>query len=206
MLEKKWDGELREVEAQVEGISVFAGGGWFISQNECKEFARDQIPYGQFQWFAFIVIYLQFVTGEKVSTAESQRDKLHTSKVRKNKDQFIIISAFEADINPIMGRMGEVKESSTPLTSVRMPYLWNYHDRFRIVYPRASESLHNKIIKLQAQINWEFQIHMESRLMVSKFLGKCGVFWSEMEVEVGDFRLRLVTTMYGETALSEGRP
>ena len=46
---------------------------------------------GQFQWYISIFIYLQFVIGEKVSTAESQRDGVHAAKVRKAKGHIIII-------------------------------------------------------------------------------------------------------------------
>ena len=38
-------------------------------------------------WFIDIVIYLQFLTGEKVSTVESQRDEVHEAKVRMTKKQ-----------------------------------------------------------------------------------------------------------------------
>ena len=54
---------------------------------KCKKFARYQISEVQFQWFISIVSYLQFVTGETVSTIESQRDEVHAEKVRKTKDQ-----------------------------------------------------------------------------------------------------------------------
>ena len=64
---------------------MFAGGGWFRSQIECDDFARDKIPEGKFQWFINIVSYLQFVTGEMVSTLESQGDENHAAKVRKTK-------------------------------------------------------------------------------------------------------------------------
>ena len=50
---------------------MFSGGIWFISQNECKELARDQIPEGKFQWLIAIVSYLNFVMGKKVSKGES---------------------------------------------------------------------------------------------------------------------------------------
>ena len=45
------------------------------------------INEGQFQWFIDIISYLQFVTREMVSTAESQTDEVHTSKVRKTKEK-----------------------------------------------------------------------------------------------------------------------
>ena len=70
---------------------LFSYWRWFRSQSECKDFARDKISEGQFQWFINIVRYLQFVTGETVSTLEFQRDKIHSAKVRKTKEQFIVI-------------------------------------------------------------------------------------------------------------------
>ena len=53
---------------------------------------RDKTPEGQFQYFIEIVSYLQVVTGETVSTAESHREKVHVAKVRKTKYQSIFIS------------------------------------------------------------------------------------------------------------------
>ena len=73
-LENKWEGELGEVEARVEGREVFEGGRCFRSQSEYEDFSRDHILDFQFKWFIDIVSYLKFVTGETVSTAEYQRD------------------------------------------------------------------------------------------------------------------------------------
>ena len=44
------------------------------------------IPAGQFHWFLYIVSYLQFVTGETVSSIESQPDEVHASKVWNMKE------------------------------------------------------------------------------------------------------------------------
>ena len=66
-----WEELLREVVSRVEGRAEFAGVRWFRSQSEYGDFARDQIPDGQFQRFIDIVINLKFVKGETVSTAES---------------------------------------------------------------------------------------------------------------------------------------
>ena len=44
--------------------------------------------------------------GEKVSTAEYQRDEVHAEKVRKKKEQSIVILVFETYIPPIMGGLG----------------------------------------------------------------------------------------------------
>ena len=49
------------------------------------------------------MIYLQFVMGETVLTAEYQCDGVHAAKVRNTKEQFILISAFKTDMLPIMG-------------------------------------------------------------------------------------------------------
>ena len=77
--------------------------------------------------------------------------------------------------------LGEGIESFTPLTVIRTPELWNAQDGVRGVYLRASKYLHNQIIKLQAGINWEFQKHMEARLLAIKILSKCGVLWAQIE-------------------------
>ena len=63
-----------------------------------------------------------------MSTVESQRDELHAAKVRKIKDQSIIISTFKIDVPPIIGELGEGKEYTTPLTENLTPELWNTHD------------------------------------------------------------------------------
>ena len=62
-------------------MSVFAGGRWSRLRMDCVEFAEKHIPAGQFHWFLYIVSYLQFVTGETVSSTESQTDEVHASKV-----------------------------------------------------------------------------------------------------------------------------
>ena len=58
---------------------------------ECMNFSENHILGGQFQWFIYIVSYLHFVTGETVSTSDSQKFEVHTAKVRKTKEQSIII-------------------------------------------------------------------------------------------------------------------
>ena len=91
------------MEERVDEIDVFVVGIWFRSQMECIEFATKDIPEGLFQWSIEIVGYLQFVTGETVSTADSQRDKVHASKVSfKNIDQFLshILKTY---VPPILG-------------------------------------------------------------------------------------------------------
>ena len=85
---------------------MFTGGRWFISQNECKEFSRYQILEGKLQWLIYIVTHLNVLTRETVSTAEYQRDEVHAEKVRKKKEQSIVILVFETYIPPIMGGLG----------------------------------------------------------------------------------------------------
>ena len=82
---------------------------------ECAEFAGKHTPEVQFQWFIDIVSYLQFVKGEKMHNSESQRDEVHVDKVWKTKEELIIISAFKTDVPPILGGLGDGKESTTPL-------------------------------------------------------------------------------------------
>ena len=183
---------------RVEGTAVFAGGRWFGLKIEREGFARDNILEGKFQWFIYIVSYIHFITGETVSTLESQRYEFHAAKVRKTKYQSIVILAFKTDIPTILGRLGEGKEISTLLTAIQTPELWNAHDGVRGVYPRASKSLHNQRIKLHAWINREFQIHTEARLLSSELLSKCGFFWAQMADDVEAFYLHLVTTTYRE--------
>ena len=50
-----------------------------------------------------------------MSTAESQKDDVHVDKMRKIKEQSIIISEFKTDVPPILGRLVEGKEYTTPL-------------------------------------------------------------------------------------------
>ena len=123
---------------------------WFRWKSKCEYFDREKIPERQFKWFIYIVRYLQFVTGETVSTLESHRDEVHTVKVKNTKEQYIVISSFKMDIPPLLRGLREGKDRSTPLTVIRTPELWNAHDGVRYVYPRASTSLHDQRIKLQA--------------------------------------------------------
>ena len=108
---------------------------------ESVDFAEKHIPKGKFQWFLDIVRYFQFVAGGAVSTAESQRDEVHASKVWKMREQSIVVLAFKTDMPPILGRLGEGKELTTPLTDIRTLELWNAHYGVRGVYPLASKYL-----------------------------------------------------------------
>ena len=85
---------------------MFADGMLFRSQSECEEYSRDKIVEGQFQWFIDIVSYLHCFTGETVFTLESQRDEVYAAKVRKMKEQSIVVSDFKMDIPPILGGLG----------------------------------------------------------------------------------------------------
>ena len=42
---------------------------------------------------------------------------------------------------PILGGLEEGKESTTPLTDIRTPKIWNAYDGVRRVQPRSSKSL-----------------------------------------------------------------
>ena len=48
-------------------------------------------------------------------TADSQRNDVNVAKVRKMRDRYIIIFDFKTDVPPILGGLGEGKESTTPL-------------------------------------------------------------------------------------------
>ena len=134
--------------------------------------------------------------GETVSTAESQQYEAHAAKVRKTKEKLIVISDFKIDVPPILGGLGEGKESTTPLTSTLTPGLWNSHYGVRGVHPKASKSLQDQILKLNMGINIELGCHMEARLMASDLLEKFCVFWSQLAAEIEAFQLHLVTTTY----------
>ena len=58
---------------------------------EFVDFAENHIPVGQFQWFLYIVSYIQFVIAETVSTAEWQQDEVHATKVRKTREKLIVM-------------------------------------------------------------------------------------------------------------------
>ena len=46
---------------------------------------------------------------------------------------------------------------------------------------------------------------MEARLLASELLAKCGVFWSKLAADIEAFQLGLVTTTYGEGAVTAGK-
>ena len=71
------------------------------------------------------------MTGETVLTAKLQQDKFHADKVRSTQGQSIAILAFKTYSPPILGGLGEWRESNTPLTDIRSPDLWNVHDGVR---------------------------------------------------------------------------
>ena len=106
-LEDKIKGQLNEVTARINGMTVFKGGRWFWSQMECVDFAEKHISVGQFQWFLDIVSYIQLFTGETASAADSHRDEVHVAKVRKTKEKSIFIPAFKTDVPPILGGLGK---------------------------------------------------------------------------------------------------
>ena len=83
-------------------------------------------------------------------------------------------------MSPILGGLGGGKELNTPLTVIRMPDIWNSHDGVREVYLRASKYLQDQILKLDVFINRELRHHIEAWLLASEFLGKCGVFSSQI--------------------------
>ena len=51
-------------------------------------------------------------------TAKSQQYEFHAEKVQKTKELSIVISALKKDVPPILGGLGEGKESTTPLTDI----------------------------------------------------------------------------------------
>ena len=77
---------MREVSARIDGMAIFTGRRWFWLHMECIEFSKKNIPEGQFQRFIDISRYLQCVTGETLSTMDSQKDELHADKVRNTKE------------------------------------------------------------------------------------------------------------------------
>ena len=106
---------------------------------------------------------------------------------------------------PTSGGLSEGKESTTPLTAIRNPELWNTHDGVIGVYPWASKYLGDHQIKIQAGINGDIGTHMEATLLASKLLGKCGVFWSHLAEEIEKLQMHLVNATYREDATAEGR-
>ena len=48
-------------------------------------------------------------------------------------------------------------------------------------------------------------MHMEAQILASKFLGKCGVYWSQFADEIEFFHIHLVTTTYGSSLYSSGK-
>ena len=121
--EDKWQEQLNEVADRIDGMAVFAGGRWFRLRIECVDFLENHIPVGQFQWFIDIVSDLQFMTGDTVSTVESQRYKVHTTKVRRTKDQSIFISDLKTYVLLILEGLGRGKKLTTPLTDIHTPEL-----------------------------------------------------------------------------------
>ena len=70
----------------------------------------------------------------------------------------------------------------------------------RVLYPRAFKSSYDQRIKLQEEINREFQAQTEARFLAIGFLGKRGVFWLQLAAEIEAFHMHMVTTTYGGIA------
>ena len=117
----------------------------------------------------------------------------------------IIISDFNKDVPPILGVLGEGGVSTTPLTDICTPELWNDHDGVSVLYLQEYNYIEGEILKFNAGINIELGRHMEAWLLASKFLRKCGVFWYQLATEIEAFRLHLVTTTYGEGCVETGK-
>ena len=109
-------------------MAIFLGGRWFWSRLECVDFAEKHIPARQFQWLLDTVSYLQFVKGETVLTVELQQGESHVSKVRKRREQSIVILVLKKDVPHILGGLRKGKELTTPLTDIRTPELWDAND------------------------------------------------------------------------------
>ena len=43
---------------------------------------------------------------------------------------------------------------------------------------------------------------MEEHLLASEILGKCGVLWCQLDVDIETFHVNLVTTTYGDGAIA----
>ena len=125
--------------------------------------------------------------------------------MRKTKEEPIVILEFKTVVPPILGGFVEGKGSTTPLTYIRTPNLCNYRNGARGLYPQAFKYLQDKRLNLNARINRYLVQHMEARLLASKFLGKCGVLWSQFSDELEAFHLHLVTTVYGEGVGAAGK-
>ena len=88
-----------------------------------------------------------------MTTEESQRDEVQTTKVWKTKGESINISASKTDVPPTLGKMGEGNEYITPLKAIQTPELWNSHDGVTGVYPRTLKSLQYQRLKWKEGIN-----------------------------------------------------
>ena len=56
------------------------------------------------------------MTGETVSTTESQQDEVHAAKFRNTKEKSIVIYSLKTDMNNVEKGLGERKDTATPLT------------------------------------------------------------------------------------------
>ena len=104
--------------------------------------------------------------------------------MRKTKKKSIFILAFKTDLPPILGGSREGKESTTPLTYICTPEIWNSRDGVRGLYPRAYKSLQDQRLNINTGITRYLGRHMEVRLLASELLGKYGVFWSQLAAEI----------------------
>ena len=76
---------------------------------EYVEFLVKHTLVGQVQRFIDIVSYHQFMTGETVLTAESQRPEVYVDKVNNTEEKSIVILAFKTYVHPILVGLGEGK-------------------------------------------------------------------------------------------------
>ena len=94
-------------------------------------------------------------------TAESQQDVVHAAKTQKTKDKYIVISYFKSCVPPILGGLGEGKESTTPLKAICTPDIWNAHDGVREIYLRSYKYLQDQSLNIDAGMNRYLGHHME---------------------------------------------
>ena len=62
-------------------------GCWFRGLDNYIYFSQKHVPEGQFQWFFYLVSYLQFIMDEIIDVVTSQRINIQESRVKRTSEQ-----------------------------------------------------------------------------------------------------------------------
>jgi hypothetical protein len=187
------EAKIRDLEAQMDNITVSMGGFQFKSVDDCETFILKHVPGNTFAYFYDLVSLLQRGWGQNHIGVREVWEKTYALKKAgfSSQGEAVILASMDTVLPTCLGELtGKNSECQLPLPALASHESWTSKGFQMGRRKDIQDGLFRVVTTIEDNIRDVFHGFEQGRCVVSEMLSLARTHWSQME--------RMIDTFYAE--------